>query len=239
MSATHCSTSGVVAFAGLSLRDRKVYIGMTFQCKLRLGDAVADRSDELKVEPPVADRPPRSVGFLLSQLGFVASKGFHRHYDRWESTPGSSSASLRRASSGPSQQALASGSAYPRADGRLVDRSRRSNSSSVAPTRRTAASVRCTSRRRAKRCCVVRARWRSTMSCGSAQARGRRARSLIDLLQSYSGINSAAGVHPGLGKLPIGPPAERRQASSPACRTARRRSAWASRSSIWPRRGSE
>jgi DNA-binding MarR family transcriptional regulator len=28
------------------------------------------------VEPPVPDEPPRSVGFLLSQLGFVGSKGF-------------------------------------------------------------------------------------------------------------------------------------------------------------------
>jgi DNA-binding MarR family transcriptional regulator len=30
----------------------------------------------VKVEPPVPDEPPRSVGFLLSQLGFVGSKGF-------------------------------------------------------------------------------------------------------------------------------------------------------------------
>jgi DNA-binding MarR family transcriptional regulator len=30
----------------------------------------------MRVEPPQADRPPRSVGFLLSQLGFVGSKGF-------------------------------------------------------------------------------------------------------------------------------------------------------------------
>jgi DNA-binding MarR family transcriptional regulator len=30
-----------------------------------------------KIERPVADRPPRSVGFLLSQLGFVTSKRFH------------------------------------------------------------------------------------------------------------------------------------------------------------------
>jgi DNA-binding MarR family transcriptional regulator len=30
----------------------------------------------VKVEPPAPDEPPRSVGFLLSQLGFVGSKGF-------------------------------------------------------------------------------------------------------------------------------------------------------------------
>jgi DNA-binding MarR family transcriptional regulator len=32
--------------------------------------------DELRIEPPVADQAPRSVGFLLSQLGFFASRGF-------------------------------------------------------------------------------------------------------------------------------------------------------------------
>jgi DNA-binding MarR family transcriptional regulator len=36
-----------------------------------------ERKDELRVEPPEADRPPRSVGFLISQLGFVSSRGFH------------------------------------------------------------------------------------------------------------------------------------------------------------------
>jgi DNA-binding MarR family transcriptional regulator len=37
---------------------------------------MGDRSQGLKVEPPKPDEPPRSVGFLMSQLGFVASKGF-------------------------------------------------------------------------------------------------------------------------------------------------------------------
>jgi MarR family transcriptional regulator for hemolysin len=32
----------------------------------------------MKVEPPEPDEPPRSVGFLLSQLGFVGSKGFSK-----------------------------------------------------------------------------------------------------------------------------------------------------------------
>jgi DNA-binding MarR family transcriptional regulator len=31
---------------------------------------------ELRVEPPAADTPPRSVGFLISQLGFFSSKRF-------------------------------------------------------------------------------------------------------------------------------------------------------------------
>jgi DNA-binding MarR family transcriptional regulator len=34
------------------------------------------RKEELTVEAPVADRPPRSVGFLISQLGFFSSRGF-------------------------------------------------------------------------------------------------------------------------------------------------------------------
>jgi DNA-binding MarR family transcriptional regulator len=33
-------------------------------------------ADELKIEPPVPDQPPRSVGFLISQLGFFSSKRF-------------------------------------------------------------------------------------------------------------------------------------------------------------------
>jgi DNA-binding MarR family transcriptional regulator len=34
------------------------------------------RNEELRVEPPVADQAPRSVGFLISQLGFFSSRGF-------------------------------------------------------------------------------------------------------------------------------------------------------------------
>jgi DNA-binding MarR family transcriptional regulator len=37
---------------------------------------VAKEKEELRVEAPVADRPPRSVGFLISQLGFFSSKAF-------------------------------------------------------------------------------------------------------------------------------------------------------------------
>jgi DNA-binding MarR family transcriptional regulator len=34
------------------------------------------KKEELRLEPPVADQAPRSVGFLISQLGFFSSKGF-------------------------------------------------------------------------------------------------------------------------------------------------------------------
>jgi DNA-binding MarR family transcriptional regulator len=37
---------------------------------------VAAEREELRVEAPVAEVPPRSVGFLLSQLGFFSSRGF-------------------------------------------------------------------------------------------------------------------------------------------------------------------
>ena len=33
-------------------------------------------ADELRIEPPAPDTPPRSVGFLISQLGFLSSKRF-------------------------------------------------------------------------------------------------------------------------------------------------------------------
>jgi DNA-binding MarR family transcriptional regulator len=32
--------------------------------------------EELRIAPPVADQAPRSVGFLISQLGFFSSRGF-------------------------------------------------------------------------------------------------------------------------------------------------------------------
>jgi DNA-binding MarR family transcriptional regulator len=37
---------------------------------------MAEGKDELRMEPPVAEQAPRSVGFLISQLGFISSKGF-------------------------------------------------------------------------------------------------------------------------------------------------------------------
>jgi DNA-binding MarR family transcriptional regulator len=37
---------------------------------------MTEREEELRIEPPVADQPPRSVGFLISQLGFFSSRGF-------------------------------------------------------------------------------------------------------------------------------------------------------------------
>jgi DNA-binding MarR family transcriptional regulator len=35
-----------------------------------------EKNEELRMDPPVAEQAPRSVGFLISQLGFFSSKGF-------------------------------------------------------------------------------------------------------------------------------------------------------------------
>jgi DNA-binding MarR family transcriptional regulator len=37
---------------------------------------MAEEKDELRLELPVADKAPRAVGFLISQLGFISSRGF-------------------------------------------------------------------------------------------------------------------------------------------------------------------
>ena len=69
---------------------------------------------ELRVDPPVADAPPRSVGFLLSQLGFFTSKGFMEALDPLGIGP--REFLLMRfvaASDGQSQQALAERLAVP------------------------------------------------------------------------------------------------------------------------------
>jgi DNA-binding MarR family transcriptional regulator len=69
---------------------------------------------ELRVDPPVADSPPRSVGFLLSQLGFFTSKGFMEALEPLGIGP--REFLLMRfvaASDGQSQQALAERLAVP------------------------------------------------------------------------------------------------------------------------------
>ncbi len=65
-------------------------------------------ADELKIEPPVPDQPPRSVGFLISQLGFFSSKRFTEALEPLEIGP-REFLLLRfvAASGGQSQQALA------------------------------------------------------------------------------------------------------------------------------------
>jgi DNA-binding MarR family transcriptional regulator len=71
-------------------------------------------SDELRIEPPLADTPPRSVGFLISQLGFLSSKRFMEALEPVGLGP--REFLLMRfvaASEGQSQQALAERLAIP------------------------------------------------------------------------------------------------------------------------------
>jgi DNA-binding MarR family transcriptional regulator len=75
---------------------------------------VAEGEEELRIEPPVAERPPRSVGFLISQLGFLSSKAFMDALAPVEIDP--KEFLLMRfvaASEGQSQQALAERLAVP------------------------------------------------------------------------------------------------------------------------------
>jgi DNA-binding MarR family transcriptional regulator len=75
---------------------------------------MTEGKEELRVEPPVAERPPRSVGFLISQLGFLSSKGFMDALAPLGLGP--REFMLMRfvaAADGPSQQALAERLAVP------------------------------------------------------------------------------------------------------------------------------
>jgi DNA-binding MarR family transcriptional regulator len=75
---------------------------------------MTEGKDELRVEAPMADRPPRSVGFLISQLGFFSSKGFMDALAPIGLDP--REFLLMRfvaASDGPSQQALSERLAVP------------------------------------------------------------------------------------------------------------------------------
>ena len=65
-------------------------------------------ADELRIEPPAPDQPPRSVGFLISQMGFFSSTRFAEALKPIGIHPGEFL--LLRfvdASEGQSQQALA------------------------------------------------------------------------------------------------------------------------------------
>ena len=72
------------------------------------------KEEELRIEEPVPDRAPRSVGFLISQLGFFSSKRFTEALEPLGIGP--RDFLLMRfvdASDGPTQQALAERLAVP------------------------------------------------------------------------------------------------------------------------------
>src|SRR5829696_10212396 len=54
-------------------RPKEFILGIASGCNLSL---MTEAKGDLRIEPPVAEQPPQSVGFLISQLGFFSSKGF-------------------------------------------------------------------------------------------------------------------------------------------------------------------
>jgi DNA-binding MarR family transcriptional regulator len=168
-------------------------------------------ADDLKIEPPVPDRPPRSVGFLISQLGFFSSKRFSEALAPLGIGP-REFLLLRfvAASAGQSQQALAERLGVPPSrmvalvddlEGRgLVERRN-------DPEDRRVRGLHLTSKGRStpERAAEVALDYESRL-CEplSAEERDR----LIDLLQKVqSGQTELRGVHPGLGQ---GPPGDRK-----------------------------
>jgi DNA-binding MarR family transcriptional regulator len=157
---------------------------------------------ELRVEPPVADAPPRSVGFLLSQLGFLTSKGFMEALDPLGIGP--REFLLMRfvgASEGQSQQALAERLSVPPSrmvalvdhleDAGLVERR-------PDPRDRRVRGLFLTRKGRAvlKRASEV-AIEHETRLCAGINREERE--QLIDLLQKLqSAQTDLGGVHPGL-----------------------------------------
>ena len=168
--------------------------------------AVADRNDELKVEPPVADRAPRSVGFLISQLGFVTSKGFHHALQPLGIDP-REFLLLRfvAASNGPSQQALAERLGIPAS--RMVALVDRLEKEGLIQRRPDAADRRIRALHLTKKGEKVLERAAQVAIdhemrlCSGLE--GDEREQLIDLLQKLQrGQLSLPGVHPGLGKAP-------------------------------------
>jgi DNA-binding MarR family transcriptional regulator len=167
---------------------------------------VAEDKDELHVEPPVADRPPRSVGFLISQLGFLSSRGFMEALAPVGIDP--REFLLMRfvaASEGQSQQALAERLAIPASrmvalvdhleEAGLVERRPNSEDRRIRElhlTRKGRGAL-----ERAAKIAID----HETQLCAGINRQERE--TLIDLLQKLQGGQTELrGVHPGLGKEP-------------------------------------
>jgi DNA-binding MarR family transcriptional regulator len=165
---------------------------------------MAEREQELRVEPPVAEQPPRSVGFLISQLGFFSSRGFMEALEPVGIDP--REFLLMRfvaTSEGQSQQALAERLAVPASrmvalvdkleEGGLVER--RPN-----PQDRRIRGLHLTRKGRAalERAGKVAIDYETRLCAGINREEREQ---LIDLLQKLqAGQTALRGVHPGLGK---------------------------------------
>jgi DNA-binding MarR family transcriptional regulator len=161
-------------------------------------------ADEAKIEPPVPEQPPRSVGFLISQLGFFSSKRFAEALEPVGIGP-REFLLLRfvAASAGQSQQALAERLGVPASrmvalvddleDRGLVER--RSD-----PDDRRVRGLHLTKKGRETLERSAQVAIEYEMRLCSPLAEGERDK-LIDLLQKVQeGQTDLRGVHPGLSQ---------------------------------------
>jgi DNA-binding MarR family transcriptional regulator len=168
-------------------------------------------ADELKIEPPVADEAPRSVGFLVSQLGFFSSKRFAEALAPLGIAP-REFLLLRfvAASAGQSQQALAQQLGVPPSrmvalvddlsERGLIERRPDPNDRRVRGLHLTKAG-RATLERAAQTAIEYERKLCNSLSDTERDQ-------LIDLLQKLQGEQTELrGVHPGLGQEHPGPPA--------------------------------
>jgi DNA-binding MarR family transcriptional regulator len=167
---------------------------------------MAEAEKELRVEPPVAERPPRSVGFLISQLGFFSSRGFMEALAPVGIDP-REFLLLRfvAASEGQSQQALAERLSVPASrmvalvdhleEGELVERRPNAEDRRIRElhlTRKGRGAL-----ERAGKIAID----YETRLCAGINREERE--TLIDLLQKLQASQTdLGGVHPGLGKEP-------------------------------------
>ena len=167
---------------------------------------MAEKKEELRVEPPVADKPPRSVGFLISQLGFLSSKGFMEALEPVGIDP--REFLLMRfvaASEGQSQQALSERLALPASrmvalvdhleEAGLVERRPNADDRRIRElhlTRKGRGAL-----ERAGKIAID----HETSLCAGINREERE--TLIDLLQKLQASQTdLAGVHPGLAREP-------------------------------------
>jgi DNA-binding MarR family transcriptional regulator len=163
-----------------------------------------ETKEELRIEPPVAEQPPRSVGFLISQLGFFASRGFMEALAPVGIGP--REFLLMRfvdASQGQSQQALAERLGVPASrmvamvdhleDGGLVERR-------PDPGDRRVRGLYLTRKGRGalERAAKIAIDYETRLCAGIDRDEREQ---LIDLLQRLqAGLTNLKGVHPGLGQ---------------------------------------
>jgi DNA-binding MarR family transcriptional regulator len=167
-------------------------------------------ADELKIEPPVPDRPPRSVGFLISQLGFLSSTRFSEALEPLGIGP-KEFLLLRfvAASAGQPQQALAQRLGVPPSrmvalvddleERGLVERRPDPDDRRVRGLHLTA-----TGQKTLDRAGEVAVEYEQKLCSSLAEDEREH---LIDLLQKIqSGQTALRGVHPGLSADHPGPP---------------------------------